>query len=68
MGSMIHRNSASLVERRVRAELLAEHRVAGRVGEALADRALDGLVGLAHRREIGLGRDLQVVRRESAPS
>ena len=32
----------------------------GGLREPVADRPLDGLVGLAHRREIGLGRDLQV--------
>ena len=36
--------------------------------EPLADRALDRLVGLAHRREVGLGRDLADRRRETAPS
>ena len=36
--------------------------------EPLADRPLDRLVGLAHRREVGLGRDLQIVRPGTAPS
>ena len=36
--------------------------------EPVADRLLDRLVGLAHRREVGLGAHLQVVRPGSAPS
>ena len=49
---------------RVRAELLAEHRVPV-APRGVADRALDGLVGLAHRREVGLRRDLQSVAPEA---
>ena len=60
MGSMIQRNSAVGI-RLVVPELLAEHRVIGKARELLANHLLDRLVGLAHRREVGLGRHLQVV-------
>ena len=34
----------------------------GRAGAACADRLLDGTVGVADRREVGLGLDLEVKR------
>jgi len=41
--------------------LLAEHGVSGpRGGDALAQRPLDGAVGIRHRRQVGLRLDVQV--------
>jgi hypothetical protein len=49
-------------------ELLADHAVIGPLhGEPLADRPLDGPVGLRHRREVGFGLDDQIDGPEPRP-
>ncbi len=53
---------------RIVPELLAQHRVTGRRRQAVADRPLHRMIGLADRREVGFGAHLQVGRRGSAPS
>jgi hypothetical protein len=45
--------------------LLAEHRLAGPLGgEPLAQRPLDGTIGVGHRTQVGLALDAQVGRAE----
>ncbi len=59
-----------MTQRRVgragRAELLAEQRIVGTfAGQVLADHPLDRLVGVADRRQVGLGVDDEVGRAEA---